>query len=265
MGKMEFRKTGWPEVGDLVIATVKRITDYGAYVTLDEYEKEGLLHISELSSRWVRNIRSFIREGQKVVLKVLRVDAEKEHVDLSLRRVTKRERKEKILSWKKERKADTLLRTASEKLKMPPEEFYKKIEPLLEKEFEEIHEELEKAAREGAGVLTKAGIPEDIAIILEEVAKEKIKLPMVSVKGILNLQCTKSNGVIAIREALLSTQKIQPKNAKIEVYAVAPPKYRIVVSAEDYKAAEKILEKAINTVVRNITEAGGQGTFIREK
>lgn len=262
---MEFRKTGWPETGDLVIATIKKITDYGAYVTLDEYNREGLLHISELSSRWVRNIRSFIREEQKVVLKVLRVDPEKEHVDLSLRRVTKRERKEKILSWKKERKADTLLRTASEKLKMPLEEFYKKIEPLLEKEFGEIHEELEKAAREGAGVLIKAGIPEDIAIVLEEIAKERIKLPMVRIKGILNLQCTKSNGVIAIREALLSAQKIQPKNTKIEVYVVAPPKYRMVVSAQDYKEAEKILEKAVNTVVKNITGAGGQGTFTREK
>jgi len=265
MEKMEFRKTGWPEAGDLVIATIKKVTDYGAYVTLDEYSKEGLLHISEVSSSWVRNIRSFIREGQKVVLKVLRVNTEKEHVDLSLRRVTKREKKEKILSWKKERKADTLLRTASEKLKMPQEEFYKKIEPLLEKEFEEIHDELEKAAREGAEVLIEGGIPEDIAIILEEIAKEKIKLPMVRVKGILNLQYAKSNGVIAIRKALLSAQKIQPKNAKIEVYVVAPPKYRVVVSAQDYKEAEKILEKTTNTVVKNITDAGGQGTFTREK
>jgi len=265
MGKMEFKKTGWPEAGDLAIATIKKITDYGAYVTLDEYDKEGLLHISEVSSSWVRNIRSFIREGQKLVLKVLRVDTEKEHVDLSLRRVTRGERKEKILSWKKERKADTLLRTASEKLKMPQEEFYKKIGSLLEKGFEEAHDELERAAREGAEVLVKAGVPQDIAVVLEEVAKEKIKLPMVTVKGILNLQCTKSNGVLTIREALLSAQKIQPKNAKIEVYVIAPPKYRIVVSAEDYKEAEKILEKATNTVVKNITDAGGQGTFMREK
>jgi len=262
---MEFRKTGWPEVGDLVIATVKQITDYGAYVTLDEYSKEGLLHISEVSSSWVRNIRSFIREGQKVVLKVLRVDTEKGHVDLSLRRVTRGERKEKILSWKKERKADTLLRTASEKLKIPSEEFYKRIQPLLEKGLEETHDELERAAREGVGVLIKGGIPEDIAIILEEVAKEKIKIPMVRVKGILNLQCIKPNGIVAIREVLLGTQKIQLKNAKIQVYVVAPPKYRIVVSAEDYKEAEKILEKAVNTVVKNITEVGGQGTFVREK
>ena len=78
----------WPEVGDLVVATVQRIVGYGAYVTLDEYEdKEGLLHISEISSSWVRNIRNHVRERQKVVLQVLRVDAAHGQVDLSLRRV----------------------------------------------------------------------------------------------------------------------------------------------------------------------------------
>ncbi len=46
---------------------------------------EGLLHVSEISSSWIRNIRDFVREGQKMVLKVLRVDLEKGHIDLSLR------------------------------------------------------------------------------------------------------------------------------------------------------------------------------------
>ena len=124
---MEFKKSEWPDVGDLVIATVIEIADYGAYVRLDEYKKEGLLHISEVASRWVRNIRVFVRERQKVVLKVLRVNTEKGHVDLSLRRVTKREKKEKILLWKKDRKADTLLLNASEKLNISPKEIYEKV------------------------------------------------------------------------------------------------------------------------------------------
>src|SRR4030067_3723450 len=100
---MAFKKPEWPEPGDLVLTSVQRITDYGAYVTLDEYEKEGLLHVSEGSSGWVRNIREFVREGQKTVLKVLRVDPEKRHVDLSLRRVSRRERREKLLASKMEK------------------------------------------------------------------------------------------------------------------------------------------------------------------
>jgi len=262
---MELKKIEWPEEGDLVIATVKTITDYGAYVALDEYQKEGLLHVSEVSSGWVRNIRNFVREGQKFVLKVLRVDAEKGHIDLSLRRVTKRERKERILLWKKERKADSLLRSTSEELKISSQEIYEKVGALLEKEFGGIYEGLEKTAREGAKVLLKVGIPENIATVIEKIAREKIKVPMVKVKGILSLQCPKPNGVNLIRDFLLGAQKIESSRAKIHVYVVAPPRYRIVVSAMDYKEAEEILGRATESVVKNMEKIGGQATFKREK
>jgi len=263
---MAFRKPEWPEVGDLVIATVMRITDYGAYVELDEYGKEGLLHVSEVSSSWVRNIRDFAREGQKVVLKVLRVDVEKRHVDLSLRRVTKREKREKILFWKKDRKAESLLRNASEKLNIPLEEVYEKAGALIEKEFGGVYEGLEKAAKEGADVLLKLGVPEDMAVTLEEIAKEKIRIPLVKIKGILELQCTKPNGAFLIKEALLSAQKIQDlQGTKVHIYVVAPPRYCIEVSAEDYAKAESVLKKATEMALKNIVKVGGQGTFRRER
>lgn len=261
---MAFGKREWPDVGDLVISTVRRITDYGAYVMLDEYKKEGLLHMSEVSSTWVRNIRDFVREGQKAVLKVLRVDQEKRHVDLSLRRVTKRERREKILSWKKERRAESLLRTAAEKLNIPATEVYEKAGILIEKEFGEIYEGLEKTVRDGAEVLVGLGVPKDIAATIEETAKEKIRLLMVKVKGTLELRCPKPDGAVLIRNALLNAQKVgKPHGAKVRIYVVAPPRYRIEVLAEDYKEAEKFLNKAAETAVKNITKAGGQGAFKR--
>jgi translation initiation factor 2 subunit 1 len=74
---MSERKPEYPEIGDLIIATIETVTDYGAYAKLDEYNKRGLLHVSEISSSWIRNIRDFVREGQKMVLKVLRVDVER--------------------------------------------------------------------------------------------------------------------------------------------------------------------------------------------
>ncbi len=47
---MAERKPEWPEAGDLVIATIETVTDYGAYAKLDEYRKSGLLAVSEISS-----------------------------------------------------------------------------------------------------------------------------------------------------------------------------------------------------------------------
>ncbi|MFA5363786.1 MAG: translation initiation factor IF-2 subunit alpha [Candidatus Bathyarchaeia archaeon] len=263
---MGLRRPEWPEVGDLVIATVLNITEYGAYVRLDEYDKEGLLHVSEVASRWVRNIRDYVREGQKLVLKVLRVHAEKGQVDLSRRRVTKREKKEKILFWKKDRKAESLLRTAAEKLNISFEEAYEKAGSLIEKAFGDLHDGLEKVAKDGVDVLLDLGIEKELAVTLEAIAKEKIQISLVNVKGILDLQNPNSRGVFLIKDSLNVAKEVgESEGAEVSVYLVSPPKYRIVVSAEDYKTAESVLEKATTAAVDSITKSGGTGSFNREK
>jgi translation initiation factor 2 subunit 1 len=259
------RKPEWPDVGDLVIATIETVTDYGAYAKLDEYSKRGLLHVSEISSSWIRNIRDFVREGQKMVLKVLRVDSEKGHIDLSLRRVTKRERIEKILLWKKDRKAEALLRGVAEKVGMPFEEVYEKAGILVDEKFG-LYDGFERVVKEGTEVLTKIGVPENLAKAFAEVAAERIHVKMVKVKGILEIRCLKPNGVKLIKDSFINAKKAEKaKDADIRFYVVAAPKYSVEVLAENYKRAEEVLQKVSQTVVTNITKAGGQGTFRREK
>ncbi len=262
---MALKRQEWPEVGDLVIGTVETVTDYGAYVRLDEYGKNGLLHVSEVASSWIRNIRDFVREGQKVVLKVLRVDQEKGHIDLSLRRVTKRERIEKMLSWKRDRKAEALLRSVAEKAGLPVKEVYEKAGAIIEKEYG-LYEGFEKIAREGVEVLKKIGVTDELANIFAEVAKERIRLPMVKIKGVVELRCVKPNGVNVIKEAFINAKKYERvRDAKVRFYVVAAPKYCIEVSADNYKHAEALLQKVGEAVVSNIVKAGGEGVFRREK
>ncbi|MEM2889006.1 MAG: translation initiation factor IF-2 subunit alpha [Candidatus Bathyarchaeia archaeon] len=258
------RKDEWPELGELVVASVNQITNYGVYVKLDEYEKEGFLHISEISSSWVRNIRDYVHEGEKVVLKVLRVDPEKKQIDLSLRRVTRSERREKILFWKQAKKAESLLRSVSQKLGMPVETIYEKAGAPLEQAFGTLYEGLEKAAREGVDALLEKGIPKDLAEALTEVAKEKIRISVVKTKGVLNISCTQPNGVLRIKEALKKAQNINvARGAKIEIYTISPPKYRIEVTASDHKEANDIMKRAADAAIEGILKAGGQGTFER--
>ena len=46
-----------PEIGEIVIATIKKTGDHGAYVSLDEYDNiQGFLHISEIAPGWVRKV-----------------------------------------------------------------------------------------------------------------------------------------------------------------------------------------------------------------
>jgi len=258
------RKPEWPEAGDLVIGTVETVTDYGAYVKLDEFGKRGLLHVSEISSSWIRNIRDFVRENQKLVLKVLRVDSEKGHIDLSLRRVTKREKIEKIKSWKTERKADALLRGVAEKASLSVEEVYAQAGKVIEENFG-LYEGFEKASREGFEVLTKVGVTEKLAKTFAEVAAERIRVKLVKVKGTIEVRCMKPNGVKVIQEAVVKAAETEmAKDADARFYVVAAPKYSVEVLAENYKRAEELLQKVSLRVVDNVTGAGGQGSFRRE-
>jgi translation initiation factor 2 subunit 1 len=260
-------KPEWPERGELVLATVKKVTDYGAYVTLEEYDnKEGLLHRSEISTSWVRNIRNHVREGQKLVLKVLRVNPGKKQIDLSRKRVNKRERIDKIYTFKHERKAETFLRITAEKLNQPLREITEKAAIPMEETYGDVYAALEEVNRQGSEALTKIGIPSDIAQILTELAQERIRPPLVEVKGVLQLTSTKPDGVSIIKKALHTAQKTSlPDTAKIHIYTIAAPKYRLKVEAKDYKQAETILQQASEAAIKVITKASGEGSFKREK
>ena len=68
---MFYKKQGIPEENEIVICTVKKILPHGVFVSIDEYkDKEGLIHISEISPGRVRNIRDFVEEGKKIVCKI---------------------------------------------------------------------------------------------------------------------------------------------------------------------------------------------------
>ncbi|MCW4021363.1 MAG: translation initiation factor IF-2 subunit alpha [Candidatus Bathyarchaeota archaeon] len=258
------REDEWPEIGELVVASVNRITHYGVYVMLDEYEKEGFLHVSEISSSWVKNIRDFVHEGEKAVLKVLRVDPERKHIDLSLRRVTKREKRERILLWKQSKKAESLLRSASQRLGISVDDLYEKAWGPLEEAFGEAYDGLERAAREGVEVLLEHGLPKELAEVLTEIAKDKIRISMVKVKGTLKMSCPKPDGVLQIKKALKKAEGVKiPRGSDIRIYVVSPPKYRVEVKASDYKQANAIMKRISEAAVDGIVKAGGEGVFER--
>jgi translation initiation factor 2 subunit 1 len=196
-----------------------------------------------------------------MVLKVVRVDVEKGHIDLSLRRVTKRERIEKIKSWKKDRKGEALLHAVGEKASISNDEVYQKVGALLEEKYG-LYEGFERVVKEGPEILTKLNIPEDLAQIVAQVAEERISIRMVKVRGVVEVRCMKPNGVKCIQDAFNAAKKShKAKDGKVEFSVVAAPRYNIEVSAENWKQAEEQLEKFGESVVTNITKLGGYGVF----
>lgn len=67
--------------GEIVYGIITNIVGYGAFAQVEEYD--GLIHISELSDGYVRNVRDFVSVGQQLKLKVLDVDEENHRLRLS--------------------------------------------------------------------------------------------------------------------------------------------------------------------------------------
>ena len=61
------------EIGNIVEGKVTRITDFGAFVELED-NKSGLVHISEVADVYVRDVRDFLSEGDTVRAKVISID-----------------------------------------------------------------------------------------------------------------------------------------------------------------------------------------------
>ena len=86
------------KVGDIVECVVTGVQSYGAFVLIDN-SINGLIHISEISKGYVRNIDDFVRVGETVFVKILELDEEELRAKVSLkeiREVNKRERYTKI-------------------------------------------------------------------------------------------------------------------------------------------------------------------------
>ena len=245
-------------MGELVIGTVKTVKPYGAFVSLDEYDnKEGFIHIGEIATGWIKYIRDHVREGQKVVCKVLRVDPSRGHIDLSLKRVNEHQRREKIQEWKNERKAQKLFEIVAQRLGKKVDECYEEFGYELMERYGGLYPAFEDAAI-NEDALEDEGFNGEWIKVFTEVARENIVPPYVKISGYLELTTNAPDGIERIKKVL---QEIENEN--ITVTYVGAPRYRVMVKAEDYKTAEDILQRVANRALEMFKKMGGEGEFHR--
>ena len=253
-------KTKFPKEGKFVVAKVTEVQDQYVYVELIDFEgldsekcARGMIHISEISSRWIKNIRNYVRIGQRVVLRVLRVDAEKGHVDLSLRRVNSAQKENRMKEWKYAVKFENLLQflTETEGINMTLDEAYELIGfPVLDL-FETYQEAIESLKENGKEILSELnGITDEVKNALLKIVDENVSISTVSISGKVKLSFTSENGIDYIKDSLTAALKIIPskETRNIQISYIAAPFYRLEVVSKDYLDAENILSGAIEVL-----------------
>ena len=70
--------------GRIIRGTVTGVESYGAFVSCDDYYT-GLIHLSEISSGFVKNVSDFVKVGDLILVEVLDIDEESGHLKLSIK------------------------------------------------------------------------------------------------------------------------------------------------------------------------------------
>lgn len=252
----------FPEEAELVVCTVKNVKNFGAFVSLDEYgEKEGFIHIAEVATGWIKYIRDYVREGQKIVCRVLRVDPSKGHIDLSLKQVNEHQKREKIQQWKNEQKAYKLLELVAERSGKDLKEFEQEhVGDLIEK-FGTLYGAFEEAVFDEK-TMKEEGFTGDWVKTFVDVAKENIQPPFVDIDGFFEISCPLPDGIVHIREALTMAEK--NKKVEVSIQYMGAPRYRLVVTAPDYKTAEEEMDGIVEKVIDHFISIGGEAKFSRK-
>jgi translation initiation factor 2 subunit 1 len=236
------------------VCRITRINPNSAFAELVEYERTGMIHVSEVAARWVRDIREFIKENQFVVCRVIGVD--RDYVSLSIKRVRQEDASSKMNEFKRENKAEKLLEMAAKAMKKTPEQAFQEVGFRLQDEFGSLSKAFEMAWK-NPELLKSKGIPSQWIEPLMEIARKAYSEKTYELKAELSLMCYASNGIEIIRDVLSKAVK---ENG-VEVKYISTPKYMVIAKGKNYKEIESKINKAAETITREINRCKGDCTF----
>ena len=115
----------------------------------------------------------------------------------------------------------------------------------------------------GVSAISDLKLSKKIVSALEEISS-KMKLPSVEIRGVLEISNKMPDGVEIIKNALLDVMKDE-KGKNIQITYLGAPKYRLSVTAQDFKSAEKIMKPVLEEIQQSIEKKKGSFKFTREE
>jgi translation initiation factor 2 subunit 1 len=253
----------WPQFGEIVIVKIDKVLDYGVFCSLLEYEgATGFVHISQVESSWIKNIRNYVREGQMRAALVQKVDFEKLQIDLSLTKVSERQQRLRIEEYKQLNRNKKLVEIMAKAREKTLEEGWKEVAEPLMKSFGSLPTAFEAIALEGA-LAAEGIVPKEWLPFLVDTIQKNIRPTEKEVKGTLSIACTAPDGVERVKSALLEGAK-GVHSATVHYTYLGAGKYMVKVVSFDFKLAEKALSQVQEKVQKNIGSYGAM-SFARQE
>tara|TARA_Y100000310_G_C20414181_1_gene683494 strand:+ start:126 stop:836 length:711 start_codon:yes stop_codon:yes gene_type:complete len=224
------------EEGDVVLCTVEKIVGTVVFVKIED-SKEGSIIISEIAPGRIRNLRDYVVPKKKIVCKVLRI-SQNGNIDLSLRRVTQKEKKEVLEKDKQEKSYKSVLKSILK------EKTGEVIEKILKED--KIFSFLEDA-KENAKKLEKIVGEKDAKKILDILKTQKSKKTIV--KKEFFLTSTEPNGLEIIKDILGHAKDL-------EIKYLSAGNYSIKKESENAKTADHEIKEFLSEIEKTAKKKG---------
>lgn len=247
------RSQGSPRRYELVVCKIVKIFPNSAIAELIEYRKKGMIHVSEVALRWVKDIREFLKLNQYVVCLVLK--SEGEDILLSVKRVRREDADRRLNEFKRERKAEKMLELTAKKMKKSLDDAYREVGYLLQEEFGSLWKAFEFAVK-NPDLLSSKGVPRAWLEPLTDIARKSYSEKTYEVKSNLNIMCYSPDGINTIKKALSHA-----KGDGLEVRYISAPHYMIVGKGKNFKETRARVEAASESVSREICAHRGECEF----
>lgn len=248
-----------PELNEIVLCKVVKILDYGVFAELLEYPGvQGFVHISQVATSWIKNIRNFVKENQVRAAQVVNIDFKKGQIDLSFNKVNPTTQRLKIEEFKQTKRSQKLLELIAKEKKVPLKEVLDAIEtPLLEK-YDSLYEAFQAILVGGESAAP--GVDPKWLPSLKVVVEKNIETPIRTVKGVLTVSSAKPEGALDIKNALVEAKKAK-REAGVDMFYLGSGKWMVKVSSVDYKQAERVLREVADNVSTLLSRAKGAAAF----
>eukprot|EP01129_Flabellula_baltica_P002210 TRINITY_DN12051_c0_g1_i1.p1 TRINITY_DN12051_c0_g1~~TRINITY_DN12051_c0_g1_i1.p1 ORF type:complete len:286 (+),score=93.48 TRINITY_DN12051_c0_g1_i1:27-860(+) len=244
-----------PEINELVMVRVESIDEMGIICSLLEYNNiEGFLPFSELTRTRMRSVHRHVKIGQKQILSVIRVDAERGFTDLSKKWITGTETEEGTEKYHHGKTVHSISRRIAEVTGRDLEEIKEELVYPLYDEFEDPFEAFKMMAAGEEDIYEGLDIDPELKEILEQIVKKRLSIQPVKIGARVNVTCYGEGGVDSIKKALYDGLDV---DENVSINLDASPTYNVTLVTLDEKGGVEILDNIIEVIRVSIEQEGG--------
>jgi translation initiation factor 2 subunit 1 len=136
------------------------------------------------------------------------------------------------------------------------------MEDKILQKYDSIYDFFETVAKKGVDSIRNMEFSSEVTRAIED-ESNKIQVPHVEIRDILEISSRDPNGIVVIKN-ILSPLEATKSNVQVNISYIGAPKYRVTVKAENFKLAEKTMNNIMEKAKTSIEKYHGVFSFSRE-